>query len=100
VSTARESQGAESGRVAARGTSPHRRGPVLEVLRKLRVEGGTEESAAEAVLALVAKLVARNSELEQRLAKVLLSTVDEGSAVEIGLAGCRVTVLQSMASPS
>jgi len=34
----------------------------MEVLRKLLVEGGTEESVAQAVLGLVAKLVARNGE--------------------------------------
>jgi transposase len=42
------------------------RGNVLEVLQTLLAEGRTAE-----VLALVAKLVSRNSELEQRLAKIL-----------------------------
>ena len=43
-----------------------KRGPVLEVLRELLQSGRSEE-----VVAIVAKLVARNSELEQRLAQVL-----------------------------
>jgi len=55
----------------------------MEVLRKLLVEGGTEESVAEAVLQLLAKLVARNSELEQRLAKAAtLTRKNEGLSAE------------------
>lgn len=42
------------------------RGQVLEVLRELLAQGNTEQ-----VLALVAKLVARNHELEKRLAEAL-----------------------------
>jgi transposase len=41
-----------------------RRGQVLEVLRELLAQGNTEQ-----VLAVVAKLVARNTELEKRLAE-------------------------------
>jgi transposase len=47
-------------------TSSEKRGPVLEVLRELLAEGRDG-----AVLALVSKLVARNGELEQRLAQLL-----------------------------
>jgi transposase len=43
-----------------------RRGQVLEVLKELLAEGRLDE-----VLALVSKLVARNTELEKRLAEVL-----------------------------
>jgi transposase len=43
-----------------------RRGQVLDVVKELLSEGHTDE-----VLALVSKLVARNSELEKRLAEVL-----------------------------
>ena len=43
-----------------------RRGPVLEILRELLAEG-----RSEAVIALVTKLVCRNSELERRLAQML-----------------------------
>lgn len=51
----------------------------MEVLRKLLVDGGTEESVAQAVLGLVSKLVARNGELEQRLAKAAsLTRKNEG----------------------
>lgn len=51
----------------------------MEVLRKLLVEGGTKEPVAQAVLALVAKLVARNRELEQRLSRVAsLTRKNEG----------------------
>src|SRR5687767_18576 len=42
-----------------------RRGQVLEVLRELLAQGLTEE-----VLAVVAKLVARNNELEKQLAEL------------------------------
>src|ERR1039458_2240954 len=42
------------------------KGPVLDVLKSLLESGRSED-----VVALVAKLVARNSELEQRLAQVL-----------------------------
>jgi transposase len=55
----------------------------MEVLRKLLVEGGTEEPVAQAVLTLVAKLVARNSELEQRLAKAAsLTRKNEGISAD------------------
>lgn len=51
----------------------------MDVLRKLLVEGGTKEPVAQAVLALVAKLVARNRELEQRLSRVAsLTRKNEG----------------------
>lgn len=49
-----------------RETSTEKRGPVLEVLRELLAEGRDG-----AVLALVSKLVARNGELERRLAQLL-----------------------------
>jgi transposase len=78
VRVTEESQATASG-IAGGEPAPSRRRPVLEVLRKLLVEGGTEESVAQAVLALVAKLVARNSELEQRLAKAAsLTRKNEG----------------------
>jgi transposase len=51
---------------ATTSTSSEKRGPVLEVLRELLAEGRDG-----AVLALVSKLVARNGELEQRLAQLL-----------------------------
>lgn len=47
-------------------TGSERRGPVLELLRELLTQGRDEE-----VLALFSKLVARNSELERRLAQLL-----------------------------
>jgi transposase len=47
-------------------TKTERRGQVLDVLRELLAEG-----RSDAVMALVAKLVARNSELERRLADTL-----------------------------
>ena len=46
--------------------SPEQKGPVLEVLRALLESGRRDD-----VLALVEQLVARNSELERRLAQVL-----------------------------
>jgi transposase len=49
----------------AKGTSPVLKGPVLDVLKSLLESGRSEE-----VVTLVEKLVARNSELEQRLAQV------------------------------
>ena len=48
-------------------TATERRGPVLDVLRGLLSEGRDDE-----VLTLVRKLVARNSELERRLAQILV----------------------------
>lgn len=45
---------------------PERRGQVLEVLRELLAEGRSDE-----VLGLVAKLLARNGELERKLAEAL-----------------------------
>jgi transposase len=50
----------------ASSSSSEKRGPVLEVLRELLAEGQDG-----AVLALVSKLVARNGELERRLAQLL-----------------------------
>jgi transposase len=47
-------------------TKTERRGQVLDVLRELLAEGRSDE-----VMALVAKLVARNSELERKLADTL-----------------------------
>src|SRR5512140_517819 len=46
--------------------STEQKGPVLDVLKSLLESGRSEE-----VVTLVEKLVARNSELEQRLAQVL-----------------------------
>jgi hypothetical protein len=51
---------------ASKTPSEELRGNVLEVLKTLLAEGHSE-----AVLALFAKLVSRNSELEARLAKLL-----------------------------
>lgn len=45
--------------------SKERRGPVLDVLKELLAEGRNDD-----VVRLVEKLVARNSELEQRLAEI------------------------------
>ncbi len=50
----------------AKGTGPVLKGPVLDVLKSLLESGRSED-----VVTLVEKLVARNSELEQRLAQVL-----------------------------
>jgi transposase len=50
----------------AKGSSPVLKGPVLDVLKSLLESGRSDE-----VVTLVEKLVARNSELEQRLAQVL-----------------------------
>ena len=50
----------------AKGISPVLKGPVLDVLKSLLQSGRSED-----VVTLVEKLVARNSELEQRLAQVL-----------------------------
>jgi transposase len=47
-------------------TTSERRGPVLDMLRELLAEGRNDD-----VLALVRQLVARNSELERRLAQML-----------------------------
>jgi hypothetical protein len=47
-------------------TTQERRGPVLEMLRELLAEGRTDD-----VLAVIGQLVARNAELERRLAKLL-----------------------------
>jgi transposase len=47
-------------------TRPERRGQVLDVLRELLTEGRSDE-----VLALVSKLLARNGELERKLAEAL-----------------------------
>jgi hypothetical protein len=57
---------AASTTTASKTPSIELRGNVLEVLEALLAEG-----RSEAVLALVAKLVSRNSELEARLAKLL-----------------------------
>jgi transposase len=51
---------------AKRGSGSETRGPVLDVLKSLLQSGRSEE-----VVALVEKLVTRNSELEQRLAQLL-----------------------------
>jgi len=51
---------------AKRGSGSETRGPVLDVLKTLLQSGRSEE-----VVTLVEKLVARNSELEQRLAQIL-----------------------------
>lgn len=50
---------------AASNKGKERRGPVLDVLKELLAEGRTND-----VVQLVEKLVARNSELEQRLAEI------------------------------
>ena len=71
-----QSEGKKDGRAPEGTPAPASdwRGPVMEVLKKLLEEGGTEKSVVQAVLALVGKLVARNSELERRLAKVASQT--------------------------
>jgi transposase len=51
---------------ASKKRTDERRGTVLDILRELLAEGRSEE-----VLALVGKLVARNSELERRLSELL-----------------------------
>lgn len=51
---------------SATATKSERRGPVLDVLKELLAGGHTD-----AVIALVAKLVARNSELERKLADAM-----------------------------